>query len=177
MALARADDMSHRPLLCYDYVNSPYTIVRDALLVDPISVFRRATAVAQQAARLHFQVGSLDLGVDVSIDLIDVVSTEKSTSLKFRWSAATSPGLFPAMDATLAVYPLTPTETQLELQGSYTPPLGPLGTVIDAAVGHRIAEAAVTRFTAEVAGWLRRELGPQVEDGAAGSLAAPIASR
>jgi hypothetical protein len=167
--------MSPRPLLSYDYVNRPYHIVRDALLVDPLRVFQLATATVQQAARLHVQVGSLDLGVDVTIELVDVVSTEKSTSLKFTWSAATSPGLFPAMEATLAVYALTSTETQLELQGTYTPPLGPLGTVIDAAVGHRVAEAAVTRFTAEVAGWLRRELGTDevVAAGATTSLAAP----
>jgi hypothetical protein len=154
--------MSHRPLSCYDYVNRPYPIVRDALLVDPIHVFQRATAAAREAARLHVQVGSLDLGVDVSIHVVDVVSDDKTTKLRLTWSAATSAGLFPAMEATLAVYALTSTETQLELDGRYTPPLGALGAVIDAAVGHQIAQATVTRFIAEVAGWLRSELGPAV---------------
>jgi len=154
--------MSHRSLSSYDYVNRPYHIVRDALLVDPLRVFQRATAAAREAARLHVQLGSLDLGVDVSIHLIDIVSDDKTTKLKLIWSATTSAGLFPAMEATLAIYALTSTETQLELDGRYIPPLGALGTVIDAAVGHRIAQASVTRFITEVAGWLRSELGPAV---------------
>jgi hypothetical protein len=50
---------------------------------------------------------------------------------------------------------LTATETQLDFAGRYQPPLGPLGSVLDAAIGHRIAEASVHRFVADVAQHLR----------------------
>jgi hypothetical protein len=63
------------------------------------------------------------------------------------------------MRAELSVYPLTATETQLDFAGRYEPPLGALGSAMDAMVGHRIAEASVHRFLQDVAAYLRRELG------------------
>ena len=62
------------------------------------------------------------------------------------------------MKANLAVYALTGTETQLDFRGEYTPPLGVVGSAIDAAVGHRIAEASVHRFIGEVAQFLRANI-------------------
>jgi iron-sulfur cluster repair protein YtfE (RIC family) len=64
------------------------------------------------------------------------------------------------MEATLVVYPLSRTETQLELSGRYRPPLGVLGSAVDAAWGHRIAKASVLRFVQELAAQLTKELGP-----------------
>jgi hypothetical protein len=81
------------------------------------------------------------------------------TRLSLAWEAADSPRLFPFMQAQLAVYPLTATETQLDFSGRYEPPLGALGTAMNAMVGHRIAEASVHRFLADVARHLRGELG------------------
>jgi hypothetical protein len=63
------------------------------------------------------------------------------------------------MNARIAVYPLTSTETQLDFGGSYDPPLGVLGSAIDAAVGCRVAEASEHRFVADVAQCLRQTLG------------------
>mgnify|MGYP003471506271 FL=1 len=68
------------------------------------------------------------------------------------------PGLFPHMKARLQVYPLSTTETQLELEGVYDPPLGLLGDALDALVGHRIAEASVLQFVQDVAARLRSEM-------------------
>jgi hypothetical protein len=39
------------------------------------------------------------------------------------------------MRAALSLYALTATETQLDLEGDYQPPLGPLGRVVDAGRG------------------------------------------
>ena len=54
------------------------------------------------------------------------------------------------MEGTFSVYPLSPTETQLDLQGRYRPPLGGVGSAINAVVGHRIAEATVLRLLRDV---------------------------
>jgi hypothetical protein len=62
------------------------------------------------------------------------------------------------MKATLTVYPLTPTETQLQLDGTYDPPLGALGEAIDAVALHRFAQSSVVSFIREVATHLRRSL-------------------
>jgi hypothetical protein len=59
----------------------------------------------------------------------------------------------------LEIYPLTATETQLDFSGEYDPPLGVVGDAVDAAIGHRVAEASVQRFVADVGAYLRKALG------------------
>ena len=155
--------MSAPSVRCYDYVNQPYPRVRDALMANPHYVFRHATSAATaHAARLHVHVGVLDIGADVEIEITgveqDIAYNEPATRLKLEWKAVNNPQMFPSMSATLTVFPLSPTETQLELAGIYDPPLGKVGEALDAAVGHRFASAAVIKFVQEVAGWLREEL-------------------
>jgi hypothetical protein len=89
---------------------------------------------------------------------VDTMSTP-STRLAVVWEAASQPGWFPLMKADLAIYPLTGTETQLDFWGFYEPPFGAMGKAINAVAGHRIAEACVHRFIADVAAYLRRTLG------------------
>jgi len=155
--------MSDRTLDCFDYVNQPYPRVRDALLANPHAVFRNATAAAAaHAATLHVRLGAIDIGTDVAIQIdgiaYDHAYDRPATKLTLAWQAANNPRMFPSMKATLAVFALSATETQLELHGTYQPPLGKLGEVLDGAAGHRLAEASVTRLLQEVAGWLRQEL-------------------
>ncbi len=149
---------------CYDYVNHPYEKVRAELIANSDQVFREATSSAQSraetvAAGLHVSIGGLEIGKDINIRVkgLDQVEHNKNprTSMLLEWEAADSPRLFPVMDGELAFYPITGSETQLDFKGAYQPPLGILGKAIDAMVGHRIAEASVHQFIAEVAGYLR----------------------
>jgi len=61
------------------------------------------------------------------------------------------------MNAELSVYPLTPTETQLDFLGRYEPPLG-IVAALDAMVGRHIAQASVPRFVTDVAKYLREHV-------------------
>lgn len=156
-----------RPLSCYDYVNRPYTVVRRALVGDALGIFARATRAASAradavGAELHVRVGALDVAAEIAIEIASVEDAieygEPATLLRLRWQSASRPGLFPVMDAALKIYALSATETQLELDGRYTPPLGPVGEALDSVAGHRIAQAAVHRFVQEVGALLRAEL-------------------
>lgn len=153
--------MTDRILTCCDYVNQPYLRVRDAIVANPHDVFRRATA-AEHDATLHVHVGGVDVGADIAIEVAavedDRVYDCPATKLTLTWQAAVHPSLFPAMTATLLIFPLSSSETQLELRGTYEPPLGMLGAAVDAVAAHRLAERSVTRFVQEVAGWLRDDL-------------------
>jgi hypothetical protein len=153
----------------YDYVNHPYAAVRDALVKDPAGVLRAATNAAAARARdvaaaLHVNIGPLDIGAEIAITVGEI--TERSvaepnsplTRIPIEWSAAQRPALFPVMDAELSVYPLTTTETQLDFLGRYEPPLGIVGGALDAMLGHRIAQASVHRFVADVATYLREHV-------------------
>jgi len=150
----------------YEYVNQPYERVRDALLADTLGTFRAATRAAagrahSVAAALSVNIAGLDVGTEIDIRVGEVTGVPgadgqtPSTSIPVEWKATKRPRLFPLMRATLQIYPLTGTETQLDFAGVYDPPLGAVGTAIDAVVGHRIAEASVHRFVVDVAHHLR----------------------
>jgi hypothetical protein len=153
----------------YDYVNHPWTRVRDALSESAEAVFAAATHAAASRARavasqLRVNVGGVEVAADIEIAVtgiehVDTGPEAPQTRIHLRWEAAQRPGLFPLMNATLSIYPLTSTETQLDFAGHYEPPLGAVGAAIDAMVGHRIAEASVHRFVSDVAAHLRTSLG------------------
>jgi hypothetical protein len=82
-----------------------------------------------------------------------------TTELEIAWTAARASALFPSMEATLSVYPLSAHETQIALHGRYRPPLGVVGNALDALAGHRVAEASVLRFVNDVAARIDAELG------------------
>jgi hypothetical protein len=158
-----------RSLRCYQYVNRPYDAVRELLCQHPRDVFQRATTTAAARAdaifaSLHVVAGGLDVGVPVDIHVSGfrnepgIAGLPPRTRIKLVWKARRDATLFPVMDADLSLWALTSTETQLELEGAYTPPLGIVGHAIDVAVGHRVAEATVHRFLDDVAEQIRREL-------------------
>jgi len=157
-----------REIRSYDYVNRPYERVRDALRQNALTVFQSATKAAASraqsiAAELHVDFGGIGVKTDINIsvknieEIVDTTSTP-TTLLLLEWEAATVPGLFPIMKGELSIYPLTPTETQLDFSGFYEPPFGAVGRTMNAIVGHRIAEVSVHRFVSDVAGYLRQAL-------------------
>lgn len=157
-------------LRCYEYVNRPYAVVRDALRADPQGIFERATKGAAGrahalAASLKVELGGIEIGTDVTINIVGVEERLPGgevrtpvTRLKVTWKATRAPALFPSMEAEVSIYPLSSEETQLDLHGLYRPPLGILGSAVDTLVMHRVADASVHRFLAEVAALLRAEL-------------------
>lgn len=156
-----------REIRFYDYVNHPYERVRDALTRNALAVFQSATKNAASraqsvAAELHVDFGGIGVKTDIKIIVRgveekppDPISTP-TTTLLLEWEAAAMPRLFPLMKGELSVYPLTLTETQLDFSGIYEPPFGAVGKTMNAIVGHRIAEASVHRFVADVAEYLRQ---------------------
>jgi len=154
----------------YDYVNAGYDRVCDVLRRDVLAVCRAATKnaasrAASLASQLHVNVAGFDVGTDIAIMVGPIeerpadAKAPRRTTFALEWEAARLPRFFPFMHAELVVYPLTPTETQLELVSRYDPPLGAFGAALDALVGHRIAQASVHRFLSEVAAHLRLVLG------------------
>lgn len=150
---------------CYDYVNHPYAMVRDALTKDAPQLFQCATKAAATraesvASELRAGIGGISVEADVRICVKSIEEKVETmsvpvTRLHVEWEAATMPSLFPIMKADISIYPLTATETQLDFQGVYEPPLGAVGKAVNAIIGHRIAEASVHRFIEDVARHLR----------------------
>ncbi len=158
-----------RQFRTFDYVNRPYPQVRDALLDGAEEIFRNATRAAASraydvASALHVELAGIEIGaeIDITVGRIEerggIRPSGSTTRVSLEWKAVKHARLFPEMNGELAVYPLTDRETQLDFDGTYTPPLGPLGSAIDAVVGHRIAEASIHRFVTDVTDYLRRSL-------------------
>src|SRR5215472_16166522 len=158
-----------RKLRCYEYVARPYERVRALLRERGAEVFQHATTSATARAdalssTLRVGVPGFEIGIDVRIHIRGfreeewIAGLAPVTRVSLAWEAARATALFPATQAELSAWPLSGEETELEIEGEYRPPLGALGNAIDAAVGHRIAEAAVHRFLQDIAEQIRRDL-------------------
>ena len=148
-----------REIHCYDYVNHPYEQVRDALSRDAPAVFQSATKAAASraqsiASELQIDMGGIRIEADIRVSVKNIevkdheVMSGPAPRLHLEWEAARLPRLFPLMKADLSIYPITATETQLDFNGLYEPPLGPLGKALNAMVG----------FLSDVAEYLRKTL-------------------
>src|SRR5437870_4404848 len=134
--------MSTNAVRVYEYVNRPYERVAEVLRLDAVGVFQRATASATSRARalvstMRASLGPVELGAEVIVRVTSIEEDHAAahgprTRLRLAWKAAEHPDLFPTMDATLDVYALGPSETQVDFHGEYRPPLGVVGAVIDA---------------------------------------------
>jgi hypothetical protein len=151
--------VTRRTLHTYDYADVAYDDVTLLLAEDTAGVLQAATETAMQraeevVARLRVQVRDFEIGRDVEIE-VGEFDPEAITQVRvpLRWRAREDDALFPAMEAALLVrtVPVQWDCTQLVLEGSYDPPLGPVGAALDAVVGHHVAEAAVHRFVRDVA--------------------------
>jgi hypothetical protein len=69
------------------------------------------------------------------------------TTIALRWEATGVAGeLFPALDAHLTLTPTDNDRSIVELVGTYRPPLGKAGKVLDRAVMESVADATIRSF-------------------------------
>jgi len=95
----------------------------------------------------------------VQLRLEDRSASADQVVLSISWTATGRTALFPRMDGDLMIEPLGPDLTQLSFQGSYEPPFGAPGLVLDQWVLHRVAEASVKNLVDRVADSLRTHQG------------------
>ena len=81
-----------------------------------------------------------------------VESGEGWAIVPVSWRAADADVLFPVFAGELQAAVLPEGRCELDLVGSYQPPLGPVGELVDRLVLHRVAGQALSRFLERVAG-------------------------
>lgn len=153
-----------RELYYYDYVERAAKDVVEALAGPEHSAFQQATIGAVSEAtqfkeRLHVGIAGLDIGKDVVVEVGKADDRGYAVFIPIQWRAASQSGLFPSMDAELEVAQLSldPPRSQIGIHGRYRPPIGVVGAIGDAMLGHRIAEATVRRFVIELSTRLNRK--------------------
>lgn len=74
-----------------------------------------------------------------------------------RWVATGARTLFPTMTADLVFSHVGPTQTKIAFDGTYEPPLGPLGRAIDRVALRRVADSTVKDWIDRIASALETE--------------------
>ena len=131
-----------------------FALARDRLaqLADSDALVSASEDAYSHEAVHIMRVGVPGLSKLVRVQARELARTDTSTGLAIRWEA-TGPGgrLFPVLDADIRLSPAGDSASLLTMTGSYRPPLGALGGVLDRGILHRVAEATIRNFLAEVA--------------------------
>jgi len=84
----------------------------------------------------------------VAVRFRDMVTHEDSVLWTMRWEAIDPAGtLIPALDADIRLTPAGEQATTLAVSGAYRPALGSMGTGMDRAGLHPVAQATIQAFT------------------------------
>ena len=143
-------------------IPTPFEAVEHAVLAAPetwMPRLARATELEREA--LLSEVGVRDDGEHskrpAEIRFGKALRLPAKTILPMRWKPSSAWPLFPELEADFEVAALGPSRTQLSVNARYTPPLGRLGSIIDRALLHRVAEATVKDFVDRVRAELQRD--------------------
>jgi len=129
-------------------VSRPFAVVRDELAATGHAWLADSAVAAyeegeQLSLRVFSAIGPVKLSKRVSVELGEPGLRADGFSQPLSWRATGATGLFPAMEAVIEVTPMGSEMSSIHFQGSYVPPLGPLGRGADRMLMHRIAEASV----------------------------------
>lgn len=105
-----------------------------------------SAALATDAPTL-VRAGVAGLTKQVAVQALDPVYGPQRVLIAIRWVATGISGdLFPALDANLELRATGADTTEVVLVGSYQPPFGRAGVVLDQLVMHRMAERSLRSF-------------------------------
>lgn len=130
----------------YGMVDRPFAAVEAELLAIGDGIGETAAVAYRHGEDLVARIGGSGFAKSVLLDLKQPVRSAESTTIPLVWWATGTPALFPTMDAELTVAVVADNLTQVLFQGSYRPPLGAVGRVLDRALLRRFAEMSVKDF-------------------------------
>jgi hypothetical protein len=107
---------------------------------------------AGEALRARVDVGpqrSL-VAKTVTLEVGEPARGNAAIRVPLTWEATGTPGLFPVMRADLVMARLGNQVTQVKFEGSYDPPLGSIGQLLDRAVLHRVSELSVKSLVDQI---------------------------
>jgi hypothetical protein len=111
----------------------------------------------------------------VRVRTLEPVRLPERTMIGLRWEATGLTGeLFPVLDAELILTPVGAGSSRLELMGSYRPPLGRVGLVLDKVVMERVAEATIRSLVERIAEVLAAEQPATQPEPGSGRLGFPV---
>ena len=142
----------------YNAIGEPFDRVRDVLIdraVGSLAAPRRLAMdwLHEGESRLEVEMAGLHLVKEVSFrvsDYVDVPGHLPMGRIQLSWEPVEQVDVYPVVTADLEIEPIDNDRTMVSLLASYDPPLGRLGAIFDRVAMHRVAEAALGRFFAEL---------------------------
>ncbi len=112
-----------------------------------------ADVAYREGEALHARVGPVGhrYAKEVALEIGPAEVRKAGVVYPVRWSAVGAETLFPKLVANLILTHLGPERTTLSLEGTYEPPLGPIGRVVDRVLLRNLAEATVKNWVDRVA--------------------------
>lgn len=141
-------------LLCSDVVKKMLT--DSGLEVSSCAALAVPAAFAQEPGRaslaLNVQQLRLPFQATISVPVDARVSPgEGRNQWRLHIRAASNPAMYPTFDGVLALLSAAGSGAQLQLDGRYTVPLGPIGRAIDMTALRGAARSSLRRFVRELA--------------------------
>ncbi len=144
------------------YTHVPLNINTVEQRIDQLrsSLVEWADVAYRQGEELRSRVGPTVDGFAKEIRLEIGTAEIHRTGLVYpiNWTAVGARGLFPRLNASLTISHMGHDSTKLGFEGTYEPPLGPLGRVVDRVVLGRFADATVQN-------WIDRLASALVDEG------------
>lgn len=126
------------------------TRLRPLLLGPDLAAF--AASAAGDAEPILMRAGVAGVRKQVAVQALEPSYRPDRVVIAMRWVATGVTGeLFPTLDGNLELRSLTDDTTEVSLVGSYRPPLGRAGEVIDQLVMRRVARRTLQSFVARLA--------------------------
>lgn len=107
-----------------------------------------ADVAYREGEELHSKVGPWQDGFAKEVDLVIGTAEIHRTGIAYpvTWTATNAGLLFPSLKANLLLAHVGKDTTRIAFEGTYEPPLGPIGKIADRAVMGRFAEATVRNW-------------------------------
>ncbi|HET9410813.1 MAG TPA: hypothetical protein VFO75_02910 [Candidatus Dormibacteraeota bacterium] len=131
------------------HINQPAEECSAALARGPRTWFPRLNA--DNASEVGLRVAGVSVRKRVIVELGEPEKKGEWTDVPITWKATFPERLFPVLVGRLELVPVEKNVTRLTVSGMYQPPLGRLGTLIDDAIMHSVAEATVREVTEAIA--------------------------
>ncbi len=93
----------------------------------------------------------MTVGHDVDVEILAINSEQDRVDVDLTWAPSGGRSTLPSFTGTLHATRGDGLTTQLELEGSYHVPLGPLGRFGDGVMGNRVARQSVTDLVCRMA--------------------------
>lgn len=141
------------------FVHVPLGTVEQRLDALNADLFEWAGIAYRDGESLRARVGphADGLAKEVRLEIGEAEIQKKGLVYPIKWIATGASSLFPTMTADLVLSHVGSIGTRISFEGTYEPPMGPLGKAIDRVALRRFAESTVRDWVDRIAGAVATE--------------------